>query len=207
MDKIKHLPYLLFHPFDGFYEARHRGKGSGLLAVILLFIFGVMQIASVQYTGFVFIYVHIYGIQSVELFFSGVLPILLFIISNWSVAALMNGSGRFKDIFMVMCYAIVPLIIASLLHIIFSNILVFEELIILRSITVIGLIWFGLLVFSGLCMVHEYSAGRNIAALLATAVAAIIIVFLVVLYLMLMSTVISFVQVIFREITGRMFQF
>jgi len=206
MTKIKYLPYLMFHPFDGFFEARHRGMGSMWLATALLVIYGIAQIASVQYTGFIINYAHLYGLQSLELFMSGIMPVSLFIISNWSVATLMNGTGRFRDVYMVTCYALVPLIFFSLLSVVLSNVMVWEELrVILPAINGIGVIWFCLLVFSGLCVVHEYSAGRNVAALVATFVAALILLFLTVLYLTLMDTVRGFIYVLFNEINNRRF--
>ena len=203
LTQVKYLPYLLFHPFDGFFEARFRGKGSIWLATLLLVIYGLTQIASVQYTGFIINYRHLYGLESGELFLSGVIPVIAFVISNWSVTTLMNGNGRFRDIYMVVCYALAPLVIFSLISILLSNVMVLDEMIILNAIGHLGTIWFCFLVFSGLCVVHEYTAARNIAALLATAIAAMVLLFIIVLYLTLMDTVRGFLEVIYIELQKR----
>ncbi len=42
-EKLYYLKRSIFHPFDGFYEIRFRRKGSTLLAVALLLIFGVLR--------------------------------------------------------------------------------------------------------------------------------------------------------------------
>lgn len=39
MSKVKYLFYTLTHPMDGFYEIRHRGRGSVLIAVISVILF------------------------------------------------------------------------------------------------------------------------------------------------------------------------
>jgi hypothetical protein len=194
---------LIFHPFDGFYEAKHRGKGSLLLATLLFILYGITQIVSTQYTGFINNYNPVYGIESSELFLSGTLPLVLFFLSNYAVTMLMNGNGRFQDIYLVTCYALTPLILFSLLSTLISNVLIIEELPILMAFYWIGVLWFLFLLFCGLCVAHEYTAGQNIAALLCTVIAAIIILFLTVLVLTLLDRVTGFVDVVFIEISRR----
>jgi hypothetical protein len=203
LNSIGYLPYLIFHPFDGFYEAKARGKGSVLTATLLFVLYGLTQIAAAQYTGFINNYRHVYGLESTELFISGVLPVALFFISNYSVTTLMNGNGAFKDIYLVTCYSLTPLIVFGLAGTLISNILILEELPILTAFSWIGVIWFLFLLFAGLCVVHEYSAGQNLAALLFTVAAAIIILFLSVLFLILIDRVTGFFDVIFIEIFSK----
>ena len=40
-EKLLYPFYVLSHPFDGFYEIRHRGRGSIPLALSLVFLFGL----------------------------------------------------------------------------------------------------------------------------------------------------------------------
>jgi hypothetical protein len=202
-ERIKLIPYLLFHPFDGFFEARFRNKGSRLLATAVLALYGIIQIITAQYTGFVNNFWHLYDIESVDLIISGVLPVVLFIISNWSVTTLMNGNGRLKDVYMVTCYSLIPLIIFSLITTVVSNVLIIEELPILQAVNALGMVWFAFLLFSGLCVVHEFSPGRTVLSLFSTVVAALIMVFLIVLYLTLLDKVKSFIEVIAIEISKR----
>lgn len=203
LDCFKYLPFIIIHPFQGFYEARFRGKGSVLTATVLFFLYGIIQIFTSQYTGFIDNYRHLYGLESTELFISGTLPVALFIISNYSAATLINGNGRLRDIYIVTCYSLTPLILFGLVSVIVSNIIIIEELPILKAFYWIGIIWFLFLLFAGLCVVHEYSAGQNIAALFATIVAAVIIVFLSVLLLTLADRIIGFINVILIELTNR----
>ncbi|GHU75644.1 hypothetical protein FACS189461_2240 [Spirochaetia bacterium] len=203
LDGIKYLPYVLFHPFDGFYEAKFRAKGSVLAAAILFVLYGITEIVTAQYNGFIINYQHLYGIESSELFLSGTLPVALFFISNYSVTTLLNGNGRFRDIFMVTCYSLIPLIFFGLATTLVSNFLIIEELPILQAFYWIGVIWFLFLLFAGLCVVHEYTALQNVASLICTVIAAIIILFLSVLLLTLIDRVTSFAEVIFIEATKR----
>ncbi|MDR0554186.1 MAG: YIP1 family protein [Treponema sp.] len=203
IESLAYLPYLVFHPFDGFYEARFRGKGSVRAATVLFFLYGIIQIFTAQYTGFIDNYRRLYDLESTELFLSGALPVALFFISNYAVTTLMSGNGRFRDIYMVTCYSLAPLIIFGFLSTVISNALIIEELPILTAFYWIGVVWFLFLLFAGLCVVHEYTAPQNIAALLCTIVAAVIILFLSALLLTLMDKLISFFDVLFVEISKR----
>ena len=44
--KVKYAFYTLGHPSDGFYEIRHRGRGSVGLSILFVFLFAVCFSAS-----------------------------------------------------------------------------------------------------------------------------------------------------------------
>ena len=203
LDSFAYLPFLLIHPFQGFYETRFKDRGSVIAATVLFFIYGIIQIFTAQYSGFIGNYWHLYGLESTELFISGVLPVILFLVSNYSVTTLMNGNGRFRDIYMVTCYSLIPLIIFGLISTIISNFLILEELPILTAFYWAGVLWFLFLLFAGLCVAHEYTALQNVGALILTLVAAAVILFLCVLFLVLADRVISFFDVVIIELTKR----
>ena len=202
-EELKNLFYTIFHPFDGFYEMKFRKKGSMALATTLLVLYGLVSIFNTQYTGFIFNFYPLYAIETVQLFLLAVIPIVLFIVSNWSTTSLMNGSGSFRDIWMMTCYSLVPLILFNFVTTLLSNVIIQEEGPILTAFYYIGVVWFCYLIFCGLCTIHEYTASRNILTLLVTLVAAIIIIFLVVLYFTLMQSVIGFVSTLSAEISKR----
>ncbi len=200
---IKYLQYVIFHPFDGFYETKFRGKGSNLLATLLLLLYGILGIFSTQYTGFIFNFYPTFALDSISIFMASILPVVLFFISNWSTTTLMNGNGRLKDIYIVTCYSLLPLILFRVATVLLSNIIIIEEGPILSAFNYLGVVWFCFLIFTGLCTIHEYSVLKNIVTLLVTLVAAIIIIFLLVLYFSLLEKVVSFVSTIATEISKR----
>lgn len=200
---IKNLAYTLFHPFDGFYEMKFRGKGNMALATALLVFYGLESIFTTQYTGFIFNDYPLHNMRSIQLFLLAVVPILLFIVSNWSTTSLLNGSGTIKDIWIMTCYSLVPMILFDFVTTLLSNVIIREEGPILSAFRYIGVLWFCYLIFCGLCTIHEYTASRNILTLLVTLLAAIIIIFLVILYFTLMRTVIGFVNTVSTEISKR----
>ena len=203
VEDFKYLIHVIFHPFDGFYEVRFRGKGNYALVAILFILSGLLNIVSYQYTGFIMNNNPMFAMNSVTIFIFGLFPYLLFAISNWSMTAIFEGSGKFLDILTVLAYALFPKLITDGVVILFSNVVTSEEAMILSAVQMIGLAWFCFLVFSGLCVIHEYGAGRNLAMIIATFVAAIVIIFLAALYVVLTEKLLGFITDFTAEFARR----
>ena len=187
-----YLKHSIFHPFDGFFEIKFRGKGSFRLAAIIIIIYGILQCASYQYTGFVMNENPIHKMNSITIFVSSLSVLILFTVSNWAVTTLLNGKGSMKDIFIVLCYSLVPVIIAEIAVTFISNFIIEEEIMILRSIQSFAWVWFIFLLIAGLCTIHEYTLTNTILTLLGTFIASVIIVFLLVLFFTLGEKMITF---------------
>ncbi len=192
MEKVKYLGHILFHPFDGFYEAKMRGKGSMRLAVILMVIYAVLQCFSYQYTGFVMNTNPVFEMNSIVIIISTTSVPLLFVVANWTVTTLFEGKGKLGEIFLVTSYSMVPLMLGEILTTVVSNFVISEEVVLLQSVQAIMTVWFAFLMIAGLCTIHEYGLFRNLATLVVTLVAALILIFLFVLFLSLMEQMISF---------------
>lgn len=203
VEELKYLKYTLFHPFDAFFEIKWRGKGSLLLATLIVILTGITSIMSYQYTGFIMNMNPLFKMNSVSLFILAVAPMFLFIVSNWSVSTLYNGKGKIKDLFMVIAYSLFPSLLFSLMTIFISNFVIMEEASLLYAFNSLGMAWFYYLAFCGLITVHEYTVKENIMTLLATVVAAIVIIFLCVLYFSLMEQMINFVMTFGQELLRR----
>lgn len=203
-EKLYYLKYSFFHPFDAFYEMRFRGKGSLLIAVISIVLFGILQCVRYQYTGFVMNFTEIAAMNSLSVFATWVAGFVLFIVSNWSVTTLLNGKGGLGDITQVIGYSLVPVELTTIVQIILSNFVIREEIMIVNVISGIGIVWFLFMIVAGLCTIHEYSFGKNIASVFLSFVAAAIIIFLGVLFFTLMEQMITFVVSVVQEFIRRM---
>lgn len=202
-EKLSYLKSSIVHPFDAFYEIRFRGKGSLLLATIILFLYGVVACAAYQYTGFILNTNDLYDMNSVSVFCSHVMLVILFAVSNWTVTTLFNGKGNMASIYTVMCYALVPLTISRLLVVILSNYIILDEAMLIYMIEGIGIVWFVFLVVSGFCVIHEYGLFQNLASIIVTFIACMIIVFLLVLFLTLEEKMFNFGSDLVRELIRR----
>ncbi len=203
-EKLGYLKQSIFHPFDGFYEIRFRKKGSTLLAVFLLMVFGVLRCVEHQYTGFIMNTNQLEAMNSVSIFTTTVLVLVLFAVSNWTVTTLLNGSGNLPAIVTVLGYSLIPYMFGILIKVFVSNFIILEEAMILNVVVSLGLVWSIFMLVAGLLTIHEYTFGKNAAAIFLTFVAAAIIVFIGMLFFTLIEQMVTFIASVAQEMIRRL---
>ena len=201
-EKVKYAFYTITHPSNGFYEIRHRQKGSVPLAILFVFLFAVCFSANRQYAGFVVNFVNPMEVNSLTEMITVFVLFILFCVGNWSVTCLMNGEGRFKDIVTMTGYSMLPMILTQIPAIIISNFVVQDEEAYYYLILYFGIAWFVLLVITGVMTIHNYTFGKTLITLICTFVAMFIIIFIALLLYSLLTQVIAFVQSVYNEIAN-----
>ena len=202
-ERIKYVKHCVFHPFDGFYEAKNRGKRSMLAATLLIVFYCILECVKVQYTGFIMNLHQITRMNSVTIFISALSVLLLAILSNWTITTLFDGKGKMKDIYMVVGYSLLPMVVIDTVVVVVSNFIIEEEAVILTAISWMGIVWCAFLIVTGLCTVHEFSLAKTLVTIFATLAAALIILFLFVLFISLVEQMIQFFYIFFKELMRR----
>jgi len=115
-DFIKYPFYIISRPFKGFSDLKYENRGKLYFAIALVFLMCFFNIYNEMYEGFVLTGYHNENktVNTIYVILMTVIPILLFVVANWSVTAVANGSGKMKEIFMVYAYASYPKIIKRL---------------------------------------------------------------------------------------------
>ena len=202
---LKYGLYVIFHPFDGFWDLVHERRGSLAAAHTFLALFLITYVLKLMCTNFQFISAPIQYINIYEQCGSLLLPFLILCLSNWSLSTLFDGKGRFKDIYMAMCYALVPYILIQLPLILVSHVISFDEAAYYSVLMSASLVWCVFLAFVGLMQVHDYSPGKNLIFLFATIFGAMVILFLILVFFSLLSDAIGFFVSLYREIIFRLY--
>ena len=201
---MKYALYVITHPFDGFWDLIHEKKGSIAAANTFLALFLLIRVLKLIATNFQFIMAPIQHINVFEEMGSLLLPFLVLCVANWAMTTLFEGKGRFKDIYMGMCYALVPYIIIQLPMILISNMLTYEEGSFYSVLLSISVIWCVFLVFVGLMEIHDYGPGKTFIFLIVTVVGAGVILFLMLVFFSLLSDAFAFFVSFYREIVFRL---
>ena len=201
--KIKYLFYTLTHPMDGFYEIRHRGRGSVPIAVISVILFSFVFSINKITASFIVNDTNPRTVDSLDNLSGVLLLYLLFCVGNWSITCLLNGEGRLKDIATVLGYSLVPITLSYVIATIVSQVIAQNEEGFYSIIIRIGTLWTVLLALSGIMIVHNYSLAKTLLTLILTVVSMLIIVFVVMLLSDLVSQVYGFIYSIYTELLFR----
>ena len=194
--------YVILHPFDGFWDLKHEKRGSVrasivFIAVTILAFFyqsigqGYLMNPEGTYAS---IWVQVIGV---------LVPLFLFIISNWCLTTLFEGEGSFKDIFIACSYSLVPVPLLLIPVTLLSNVCTNAEIDIIGFISTLSFIWLGILIVFGTQVTHDYTMGKNIITIAGTLVGMVFIMFLALLFSTLVGKMVSLITNIITEIRYR----
>ncbi len=194
----------LTHPIDTVEEMKEKRNGSVVIATIILAIFTVAEILSTLTKGFIFNTERPQDFNIFMVLARSLFMVLLFVIANWALCTLLDGEGRFVDIYMCTCYSLTPLIIFRIIDIILSNSMVEDEYVFVNMLAAVIYIWFGSMIIFSLKRIHNYSFLRIIFNLLMTIVAMVVIFFIIFLFIILIQQLYIFLATIFTELRMRL---
>jgi hypothetical protein len=157
-----------------------------------------------MYTSFQFISAPIQYMNVFEQSASLLLPFLILCVANWAMTTLFDGKGRFRDIYMAMCYALVPYVLIQLPLVLVSNCITFEEASFYTVLMGFSVVWCAFLVFVGLMQVHDYTPGKTFIFLIVTVIGAMIIIFLILVFFSLLSDAAGYFVSLYREVIFRL---
>ena len=131
-------------------------------------------------------------------------PFFLFVVANWCLPTLLDGEGTFKDVFIAVSYATIPLPLLIIPSTILTHILTLAESGVVNLLITFAYIWLGILVFTGMMSTHDYTLGKNILTCLGTIVGMALIMFIILLFTGLISKIVGFISSVITEISYRL---
>ena len=188
------------HPEDAVYETRKNNRATILSSTIILFILFAEYLLGLVYTGFIF---NNTIIEETILLREGVkivLPIFLFIVGNYLMSSLMEGEGRFKDIYVSVIGALTPIIIMYPIIILISNVLTNQEAFLYTFLIVVMFIWAGLLLFMNIKNTHNYTVTQTFINVLLTVFMLVILILVILVVYVMVYQVYSFFEDIIKEV-------
>lgn len=192
--------YCLTHPVEGFYEIRHRDRGSVPIAIIYVILYSLCYSWNRLASSFV---VNDTNPRNVDAFseLTGVLVLyLLLCVGNWSITCLMSGEGRLKDISIIIGYSMLPMILTYIPATIISQVVAQNEEAFYYIIITVGTVYALLLMLLGIMIIHNYSLVKTLLTVVLTFVAILVIIFCAMMIASLISQVYGFFHSIYLEL-------
>jgi hypothetical protein len=202
-EKWKYVFYCLTHPSDGYYEVRHRGRGSVAISFAIVLLFAISYTINRLAASFVVSDVNPRDVDTVNEIIGVLLLFVLLSISNWSVTCLMNGEGRLKDIMTVIGYSLMPCVIVYIPATIISHFVAADEEAFYSIIMAVAMAYSLILMLIGIMIVHNYTLGKTLLTIILTFFAMLVIIFVVMMIYSLIGQVITFFKSIYTELYFR----
>ncbi|MCR5149205.1 MAG: YIP1 family protein [Eubacterium sp.] len=202
-EKWKYALYTVSHPADGFYEIRHRERGSVLVAIILTMLFSFSFSINRISACFIVNDVDPRSVDSFDELCSVLILFILLAVGNWSITCLMDGKGRLKDILIAIGYSTVPATVCILIGTFISQFITLDEAAFYYMVIGVGIAYTLFMMLIGIMTVHNFTLGKTLITLLLTLVAVLLIIFVLLLLVNLINQVYSFLHSIYQELIFR----
>lgn len=194
---------VLAHPLDFYYDLQEPKRAKWSHGVIVIALVFIVRMATLLLTSYHYQTSEAYEISYLHEFIWIVIPWLTWTIANWGVSTILDGEGKFKEIFVGTAYALVPFIIFAIPVTLLTNVLALSESGIYSGLMGLVFGWAGLLVLIKLKVLHDFEAGKVVFITLLTLLAVMIIWFVGILLYGLLSQFVSFFWDIIREMRFR----
>lgn len=202
---LRYALYVIFRPFDGFWDLKHEKRGSLSAAFVLFGAWLFIEALSYRYTGVVVYIVNWEYFNVWRSIFMTAVPFLLWCAANWCLTTLMDGKGTLKDIFIASSYALTPYVIINPILIILSNILTTDELPFYSFLYYVSAVWFFFLMLAAMMQTHEYSFGKAVFSSFLTLVGIGIMIFLFFILFSLLSDSVAYFVALYKEVVFRFY--
>jgi len=192
--------YIMFHPFEGFYELKRKPMAF-YASFIHLFFITIISLMSKFLTGFHF---NPYRPEEINILSDIVLkilsPIFAWVIINWAITTIMEGKAKMHEIFITTIYALVPSTILTILSIILSHILTYDEIAFYSMIGTIGSIWSVSLLIIGMMIIQDYTFTKTLGTSLLTIGGILFVMFIGMVFFATFQQFIRFLYTCYLEI-------
>lgn len=204
LKSLKFSLYCITHPLDGYWDLTHERRGSYAAANTILIITLIIRLMKLRFTSFLFLKVYWPELNIFLYLASVVFPLALFVVGNWALTTLFDGKGRLGQVYMASCYCLVPYPLMQLPLMVLSNVVTADEAEFYGLLSVLSLVWCGLLFMAAMGQIHEYSPGKNVLFMVATLFAMLVMIFILMLFFGMISQGISYFISLVKELLYRM---
>ncbi len=203
VNELLYMFHFLKNPADACYGVKQEKKAGVLSAGIILISLFVIYILGLIFTGFIFNNVILAETILLKEAFKILIPIIIFIVSNYLMSSLMEGEGTFKAVFINTTGALMPILVIYPFLIIISNFLTLNEAF-LYQFGIFGMtIWSVILVYFNVKETHNYSVGQTFVNLFLSLVFMVVIIIILLIVYLMVTQVSNFVTDVIKEVILR----
>lgn len=200
---LKYSLYMILHPFDGSWDLIHEGRGSMAAAHTIVILALLTRLWDMRFANFMVNNTRWSEVNIIKELASVLVPLFIWVLANWCLTTLMDGKGRFKDIYMATAYSFTPYVLIGIPMIFVSNVVTLEEGVFYTYFNIFSLIWCVFLILCAMMMIHDYGLLKGLGSTILSVAGMAIIIFVVLLFFSLISDAVAYLVSLYKEITLR----
>lgn len=203
MNTLRMIRKVLAHPYDFYEEIQEPDQIKWFQGVLIVLLTFAAKMLSIMLTGYAFQTNEPHEISMFHEFIWIIVPWLTWCVSNWGVSTILDGEGKFKEIFVGSAFALVPYMLFIVPVTLLTLVLSLEE----ASIYTLGirflLLWVGWLFLVKVKTIHDFTFKKMIFITLISLIGIGIIWFVGILLFGIANQFITFIIDLFKELRLR----
>lgn len=202
MFDIANLKYAMFHPIDNAYDVKVNTRGSVIAASIIYVLVFILLVFKQVGSGFIFS-VDIMRYSIAYTLAGYVVIIGLFIMSNYLVGSLHDGTGTVKSLYIGIAYSFSPALLIMTLIILISNFATMNEAFFIAAADTFVISWCAVNAVLTIMELHEYDFMPTVGNLLITLFLMIVIILAASMLYLFVKQIWDFVYELITEVLLR----
>lgn len=194
---------MLLHPLQALNDVKYEDKGSLFLANVLMVLFFLTNLLQTAASGYLYNPLEGESFSLLSLLAQTVGVALLWTVCNWATCTLTDGEGKMREIWIMLCYALLPYILLGNVSLLLSHVFSLDESILYGAVQAVATLWTGVLLFLAMLTAHQYTVGKTILSCLFTLLAILAACFLLLLFFSIAQQIVGFVTGIAQELSYR----
>lgn len=200
---FKLMRQVIVHPIDFFHEIQEPGRVKWSQAVFIIALAYIARMVAILITGYAYETREPYEISFVNELIWMVVPLVTWTISNWGVSAILEGEGKFKEVFVGSAFALVPYAVFIIPITLLTNILALDESSMYTTLLNVTIYWVAWLLLLKVRIVHDFEIMKMIWITLLSIAGILIIWFVGIMLFGLINQLFNFVFDMFKEVNFR----
>lgn len=201
--KIKTFFNGFLHPFDAYNAIRYNDEGSLKIALVMTALYFISSVLSVLCSNFRYTSFDESTFSSAFLLIKSVGLIILWSLANWGISVLLQGIGKFKHVFTVTAYSVLPIIVYNFISIPISYLITAPTSTLMNGMSMVAMLWTGIVLTIGLMIIHNFTFARFLASVVIGLFFMLLIVLIIFIFGILITQLSSFIVTIFMEVIYR----
>ena len=193
------------HPVNNYYEIRKNRQGSVLAATVIYLLFFIIFMLYQTSKGFIYQYTSVEDMDIGAIVLGFFLLLGLFIVCNYLDTSIHDGSGTFRQIYMIPAYGLMPAMVSVLGVTIASYGLTYNESFLLTIALMVGICWSVVTIFVGIQTVHDYEFSETVRSIIITVVFMVIIAVIGIILSIMWDSLYRFLTSVGRELIQNVF--
>ncbi|MDQ0060160.1 YIP1 family protein [Paenibacillus harenae] len=200
---FKLMRQVLVHPIDFFHDIQEPGRIKWRDAAVVMLLTYIARMVAILATGYAFETREPYEISFLHEFIWLIVPWLTWSVANWAVSAILEGEGKFKEVFVGSAFAFVPYMVFIVPVTLLTNVIALDEDSIYSFLINLTIVWVAWLLLLKVKIINDFELVKMLWITFLSIVGILIIWFVGILMFGLMNQLINFVVDLFKELNFR----